>query len=50
MLEHLHGEMLGTRLPREIWDAPPLGMFKIRINRAVSNLTQGKVILPVVGR
>lgn len=38
MLEHLHGKMLEIRLLREVWDAPALEMFKIRINRAVSNL------------
>lgn len=38
MLEHLHGEMLGTRQPREGLDAPLLEILKIRLDRALSNL------------
>lgn len=37
-LEHLRGEMLGTRLPREVLDTPLLEILKIRLDRALSDL------------
>ena len=32
-----------NRLPREVVDAPPLETFKVRLDRAPSNLTQWKM-------
>ena len=33
------GETLENRLPREVVDAPSLEMFRVRLDRAFSNLT-----------
>jgi len=37
------------RLPREVVDAPSLGAFQARLDKALSSLTQLKMSLPVAG-
>jgi len=43
MMKHWH------RLPREVVDAPSLEVFKVRLDRALSNLVCWKVSLPRAG-
>jgi len=38
-----------NRLPREVVDAPSLETFKVRLDRALSNLIQLKMFLPIAG-
>ena len=39
-----------NRLPREVVDAPSLKKFKVRLNRALSNLIWLKMSLFIAGR
>lgn len=37
-----------NRLPRKVVDAPTLEMFKARMDKALSNLVQWEVFLPIM--